>query len=77
MDNDVNHFIGKCDTYRQNKWDIVLCKIITSLANFFTLIWISMDFNGGPPRVQGKGTIMVLVDRLTKYAHLVVLDLYW
>lgn len=35
-----------------------------------------MDFNGGPPRVQGKGTIMVLVDRLTKYAHLVVLDLY-
>ncbi|KHN24290.1 V-type proton ATPase subunit C [Glycine soja] len=28
-----------------------------------------MDFIGGLPKVQGTDTIMVVVDRLTKYAH--------
>ncbi|GAU48626.1 hypothetical protein TSUD_405850 [Trifolium subterraneum] len=34
-------------------------------------IWadISMDFIGGLPKVHGTNTIMVVVDRLTKYAH--------
>ncbi|CAJ2637385.1 unnamed protein product [Trifolium pratense] len=34
-------------------------------------VWtdISMDFIGGLPKVQGVDTIMVVVDRLTKYAH--------
>jgi len=28
-----------------------------------------MDFIGGLPKAQGKDTIFVVVDRLTKYAH--------
>ena len=31
---------------------------------------ISMDFITGLPKVQGKDCIFVMVDRLTKYAHL-------
>ncbi|PNY04175.1 hypothetical protein L195_g000590 [Trifolium pratense] len=38
-----------------------------------TQIWsdISMDFIGGLPKVGGVDTIMVVVDRLTKYAHFI------
>nr|GEV89579.1 reverse transcriptase [Tanacetum cinerariifolium] len=34
---------------------------------------VSMDFIGGLPKVKGKDTIFVVVDRLTKYAHFVLL----
>ncbi|MCH80066.1 hypothetical protein A2U01_0000828 [Trifolium medium] len=39
-------------------------------------IWsdISMDFIGGLPKAQGKDTILVVVDRLTKYAHFLPLS---
>ena len=32
---------------------------------------ISMDFIRGLPKSEGKSVIMVVVDRLTKYAHFV------
>lgn len=40
-----------------------------------TKVWtgISMDFIGGLPRVEKHDTILVVVDRLTKYAHFILL----
>lgn len=32
-----------------------------------------MDFIGSLPKVGGKDTILVMVDRLTKYAHFIAL----
>jgi len=33
-----------------------------------------MDFIGGLPRAKGKGTILVVVDRLTKWTHFISLS---
>lgn len=33
-----------------------------------------MDFIGGLPRAKGKGSILVVVDRLTKYTRFVSLS---
>jgi len=40
------------------------------------LVWtdISMNFIGGLPKAQGKDTILVVVDRLTQYAHFFALS---
>lgn len=43
----------------------------STLASIPTQVWmdVSMDFLGGLPKVRGKDTVMVVVDRLTKFAH--------
>ena len=40
-----------------------------------TQVWtnISMDFIGGQPKSKGKDTILVVVDKLTKYVHFIPL----
>ena len=39
-------------------------------------VWeeISMDFVEGLPRILGKSTIVVIVDKLTKFAHFLPLS---
>jgi hypothetical protein len=38
---------------------------------------VSMDFITGLPKSEGNTVIMVVVDRLTKYAHFFSLSLNW
>ena len=39
-------------------------------------VWeeLSMDFIGGLPKAQGMDTILVVVDRLTRYSHCIGLS---
>jgi hypothetical protein len=71
MKHDILNFVSECDVCQCNKG-----KTIKSLARLQPLlipptIWrdISRDFIVGLPKSDNKLVIMVVVDRLSKYAH--------
>ncbi|KAJ0704368.1 putative nucleotidyltransferase, Ribonuclease H [Helianthus annuus] len=71
----VRHFIRTCDVCQRTKSENVaypgLLQPLPVPKHIFSDI--SMDFIGGLPRVQGKDSIMVVVDRLTKFGHFIPL----
>jgi hypothetical protein len=76
MKHDIHNFLIECDVCQCNKGEIV-----KSLGTLQPLpippdIWkdISMDFITGLPKSGNKSIIMVVVDRLSKYAHLYYLQ---
>lgn len=73
MTKDIKMFIAKCTVCQQNE-SLAPDGLLQPLP-IPTQVWadISMDFIGGLPKVQGKDTILVLVDRLSKYANFLVL----
>nr|KYP45086.1 Transposon Ty3-G Gag-Pol polyprotein [Cajanus cajan] len=65
MKGDIKQFIVKCITCQQNKYETLSPAGLLQPLPIPSKVWsdISMDFIGGLPRVQGKDTIMVVVDR--------------
>jgi len=71
----MKEFLQQCDVCQRFKTD---CMQLTGLLQPLpipTQIWtdVSMDFIEGLPSSNGYTVIMVVVDRLTKYAHFVAL----
>ena len=67
----IKSYVESCEVCQRNKYQTLSpCGLLQPLP-IPTQLWsdISMDFIGGLPKVQGIDTIMVVVDRLTKYAH--------
>jgi hypothetical protein len=71
MKQDIRKFVAECEVCQCNKGETV-----KSLGTLQPLpipldIWkdISMDFITGLPKSGNKSVIMVVVDRLSKYAH--------
>lgn len=71
MTKDIRNFIAQCTICQQNKYESLAPVGLLQPLPVPTQVWadISMDFIGELPRAQGKDTILVVVDRLTKYAQ--------
>lgn len=73
---DVVQFIQACDSCQRNKTESRHPAGLLPPLPIPEQVWteISMDFIMGLPRSNDKDTIMVVVDRLSKYAHFVALS---
>ena len=72
---DIAKFVVECDTCQRNE---TLSATPAGLLQPIPLplqVWeeITMDFIEGLPKVDGSSTILVVVDRLSKYAHFLCL----
>jgi hypothetical protein len=72
MKHDVRKFVVECDVCQCNKGKIVKSPGTLQPLPIPLAIWrdISMDFIIGLPKSRNKLVIMVVVDHLSKYAHL-------
>jgi len=73
MRKEVRRFIKECDICQQNKSENIHPAGLLQPSPIPTKIWtdISLDFIKGLPNSEGYSVIMVVVDRLSKYAHFI------
>jgi hypothetical protein len=76
MKQDIRNFVAECDVCQHNKGEIVKSSSTLKLFSIPPAIWkdISMDFITDLPKSGNKSIIMVVVDRLSKYAHFCALQ---
>lgn len=73
---DVESFVKKCEVCQMCKPDNHHpARLLQPLA-IPTQLWshISLDFIEGLPKSEGKDTVLVVIDRLSKYAHFLSLS---
>jgi hypothetical protein len=71
MKHDVLNFVVECDVCQRNKGETIKSPSMLKPIPIPLSIWwdISMDFIVGLPKSGNKSIIMVVFDRLSKYAH--------
>jgi hypothetical protein len=72
MKHDVHNFVDECDVCQHNKGETIKSLGTLPPLPIPPAIWwdISMDFIMGLPKSGNKSVIMMVVYRLSKYAHL-------
>lgn len=75
MKADIKDYIAGCDICQRNKYETLSPAGLLKPLPIPTKVWtdISMDFIGGLPKAHGKDTILVVVDRLSKFAHFIAM----
>jgi hypothetical protein len=76
MKQNICNFVAECDVCQCNKGEILKSSGTLQPLLIPPAIWkdISMDFITGLPKSGNKSIIMVVVDRLSKYAHFCTLQ---
>jgi hypothetical protein len=71
MKQDIRNFVTKCEVCQRNKGETIKSLGTLQPLPIPPAIWkdIFMDFITGLPKSGNKSVIMVVVDRLSKYAH--------
>lgn len=72
---EITTFVKECDVCQRNKSEHVPSPGLLQPISIPEKAWevISMDFIEGLPKSVGKDSILVVVDKLTKYCHLIPL----
>lgn len=72
----VRQFVRNCQVCQASKSETVAYPGLLQPLPIPREVWIdvSMDFITGLPKSEGKDVILVVVDRLSKYAHFVALS---
>ncbi|GAU32562.1 hypothetical protein TSUD_218200 [Trifolium subterraneum] len=75
MNKDIHNYVRNCGVCQQSKSDLAGSPGLIQPLPVPQKIWadISMDFIEGLPNSSGKQVILVVVDRLSKYAHFISL----
>ena len=71
MKKDILTLVAECDVYRRHKGETIKSPSTLQPLPIPASIWmeVSMDLITGLPKSGNKSVIMVVVDRLSKYAH--------
>ena len=70
---EIEQYLAACTTCQRHKYSTL--SPVGLLQPLQSLIWddLTMDFIEGLPRSEGYDTILVVVDRLSKYVHFIAL----
>jgi hypothetical protein len=76
MKTDICTFIRECDIRQRNKVENIHQTGLLQPLPIPSQVWtdVSMDFIDGLPTSHGKDVILVVIDRLSKYAHFLPLS---
>ena len=71
MEKQVRHFISSCDVCQRFKYDNTTPASLLQPLSIPSNAWthVSIDFVKGLPLLSGVDVILIVMDRLTKYAH--------
>lgn len=75
MKRDIQNYVNACSVCQQNKYEALRPAGLLQPLPIPIQVWkdISMDFIVGLPKAHNVDTILVVVDRLTKYSHFLTL----
>ena len=73
MKTDIQKYVVECDTCQRHKFEMVAPLSLLQPLHIPAQKWseVSMDFITDLPTSEGKDSIFLVVDKLTKYAHFI------